>query len=73
VLPAEQQLAALEAAIKTMRRTDCYGANPESIDFEWPKPADLLQMANKIQIKIKNLNYRKSSNGFCFSAIQIEL
>jgi hypothetical protein len=71
VLPAEQQLAALEAAIKTMRRTDCYGLNEYSIDFEWPKPADLLQMANKIQIKIKNLNYKKSSYSGCLSAIQI--
>ena len=47
-LQTEKYLKALEEAIKTLRKTECYGANSSPFDFEWPKPADLLRMAKNI-------------------------
>ncbi len=48
---------ALEEAIKTMRRTECYGLSRD-VDFVWPMPDDLLQMKKNIPIKIQDLKYK---------------
>ena len=45
-------LLALEAAIKTLRKTECFGDNRNQFDFEWPIEKDLLQMLINIPIKI---------------------
>ena len=49
---------ALEEAIKTMRRTECYGYSGDDVDFVWPMPDDLLQMKKNIPIKIQDLKYK---------------
>ena len=53
-----KHLKALEEAIQTMRRTDCYGYAGNKPDFEWPTPNDLLQMSKNIAIKIQALKYK---------------
>ena len=46
------RLAALNAAIKTLRKTACYGYNGIQPDFEWPTPKDLLEMSKSTIIKL---------------------
>jgi hypothetical protein len=47
---------ALEAAIKTMRKTGLYGYNTD-FNMEWPLASDLLQMAKNFPMKIRELKY----------------
>ena len=49
-------LRALEAAIKTMRKTGLYGYNTD-FNMEWPLASDLLQMAKNFPMKIRELKY----------------
>ena len=56
-----QHLAALEEAIKTLRKTDCYGYNGKPCDFEWPTPKDLLQMPKGALIKLQDFKYKQST------------
>jgi hypothetical protein len=46
------RLAALQAAIQTLRKTACYGYNGHQPDFEWPTPKDLLEMSKSTLIKL---------------------
>ena len=57
LLKTEKYLKALEAAIQTLRKTECYGDNypNKQLDFEWPLANDLRQMPMNMQIKIKDL------------------
>ena len=50
------QQRALEAAIKTMRKTGLYGWDND-VNAEWPTANDLLQMAKHMPIKIQDLKY----------------
>ena len=47
-----------------MRKTGSYGHTAgKPVNFEFPTPQDLLQMAkNNIAIKVKDLKYRKSTS-----------
>ena len=56
VSPAEAELKALEASVKTMRKTGLYGYNTK-VNVEWPTANDLLQMVKNIPKKIKDLKY----------------
>jgi hypothetical protein len=68
---------ALEDAIKTMRKTCLYGkdANRGSrTRIEWPKVNDLLQMSNNIPIKIRDFEFKISTNyPSYFGAFQVIL
>ncbi len=63
---------AVEQAIKTLRKTTAYGYATQP-NFEWPTANDLLQMPKNMQIKFKELQYKKCSNdcsyfgGFTFT------
>jgi hypothetical protein len=49
----EKHLQALEAAIKSMRKTECWGRNVFATNFEWPPAQDLLQMLKStLNIKV---------------------
>ena len=57
-----------------MRKSSCYGLENKSVDFEWPKPSDLRQMANKKLIKLAQLNYNQgSTRSDRFGAFQVIL
>ena len=56
-----------------MRKTGLYGYTSE-VNIEYPKAGDLLQMANNVPKKIKDLKYKKSTtNGNYFGAFQVIL
>ena len=56
---AEKHLQAIEAAIKTMRKTECWGIKSSALNFEWPSAQDLLQMLkNTPIIKAADLKYK---------------
>ena len=59
----EKQLqAAIETAIKTMRKTECWGCNCKALNFEWPTAQDLLQMLKSAPvIKVADLKYKGDS------------
>ncbi len=57
-----QEQEALETAIKTMRKSVCFGRNSNPEDFEWPKPSDLRNMTKKTLLKLAKLNYKISSS-----------
>ena len=63
-----QEQEALETAIKTMRKSVCFGRNSNPEDFEWPKPSDLRNMSNKKLLKLAKLNYKLRSVGDRFGA-----
>ena len=67
-------IKAVEAALKTMRRTGYYGLNSGD-NIEWPTASDLLQMAQNIPVKIQVLKYQRStySEGKHFGAFQVIL
>ena len=56
-----------------MRKSDCYGVNPNPVDFEWPKPSDIRQMSKKTLIKLAKFNYKARKSGDRFSAFQLIL
>ncbi len=68
--PAEKQLQALQAAVKTIRKTGLYGKNDE-VTIQWPKEKDLLEMVKNIPRKIKHFKYKNSAN--FFRAFQVVL
>ena len=70
-LQTEKYLKALEAAIQTLRKTDCYGDKSYQLDFEWPKANDLLQMPKNMPIQIKDLQVK--NNGSYFYGFQFIL
>ena len=73
--PHDQQLAALETAIKSVRKTGCYGVN-YNITFEWPKADDLRNMVKNIPTKITDFKYTTSTHSWythCFGAFQVVL
>ncbi len=51
-----------------MRKTECWGRNVISTNFEWPPAQDLLQMLKSTpNIKVKDLKYKKKDgNSFWF-------
>ena len=49
-----------------------YGFNT-TVNFEWPKAKDLLEMVKNIPNKIKVLKHKKSTSGNCFGAFQVIL
>ena len=55
-----------------MRKTACYGCT-YTVDFEWPKEKDLLQMLSNGPMRIQDLKYRKTSGGSRFDAFQLLL
>ncbi len=71
--PFDQQLAALEAAIKSMRRTPLYGIN-SNINFEWPKMEDLRNMVKNMPKKIADFRHKTyTNNSRYFGAFQVVL
>ena len=71
--PFDQQLAALEAAIKSIRRTGLYGNNFD-INFEWPKVDDLRNMVKNIPRKIADFRHKTSTTyKDLFGAFQVVL
>jgi hypothetical protein len=71
----DQKLAALETAIKSIRKTGCYGTKNKN-NFEWPKADDLRNMLKNITTKITDFRHTKSTcSGYthCFGAFQVVL
>jgi hypothetical protein len=70
-----KHLQTLETAIKSMRKTECWGYNGCAINFEWPTAQELLQILKSTpSIKVADLKYKKRSddNSF-FGGFQIIL
>jgi hypothetical protein len=73
VAPFDRQLAALEAAIKSIRRTGLYGNNFD-INFEWPKVDDLRNMVKNMPKKIADFRHKTYTNDSrFFGAFQVVL
>ncbi len=71
--PFDQQLAALEAAIKSIRRTPLYGFG-SGIGFEWPKVEDLQNMVKNMPKKIEDFRHKTcTSDTNYFGAFQVVL
>ncbi len=71
--PQDQQLKALEDAIKSIRRTGGYGGN-FSVTFEWPKVDDLRKMGENMPTKIADFRHAKSTqNMHAFGTFQVVL
>ncbi len=54
----QKQLQALQAAVKTMRKTGLYGHN-DTVTIQWPTEKDILEMLKDIPRKIMHLKYKK--------------
>ena len=67
---AAKEQQALQAAVKTIRRTGLYGCGT-SVNVEYPTASDLLQMGENIPNNITDLKYL--ANGDCFFAFQVTL
>ena len=70
-----KHLQTLETAIKSMRKTECWGYNGCAINFEWSTAQELLQILKSTpSIKVADLKYKKRSddNSF-FGGFQIIL
>jgi hypothetical protein len=61
---AELKLKAIEAAIATMRNTQCYGyTDYKPVNFQFPTAQELLQMLkDNISIKLKDLKYKQNTS-----------
>ncbi len=73
---AELKLKAIEAAIATMRNTQCYGYTASKpANFQFPTAQELLQMLkDNISIKLKDLKYKQSTKDKrYFSGFQVIL
>ncbi len=71
--PFDKQLAALETAIISIRRTGLFG-NTSSINFEWPKVDDLRKMLKNMPKMIADFRYKTStSDKNFFGAFQVVL
>jgi hypothetical protein len=46
----EKRMYALNEAIQTLRKTDCFGDTRFPVGFEWPSPIDILQMPKNVPI-----------------------
>jgi hypothetical protein len=71
----DQKLAALETAIKSIRKTGCYGTLNKN-NFEWPKAYDLRNMLKNMPTKITDLKHTTSTTSLythCFGAFQVVL
>ncbi len=57
------EIEAAEAAIATMRNTQCNGnTNKKPVNFQFPSAQELLQMLkNNIAIKLKDLKYNQNT------------
>jgi hypothetical protein len=72
--PDDQQLKALEAAIRSIRRTGCFGNGIGIVTFEWPKVDDLRKMVENMPTKIADFRHSKSTtNSKFFGAFQVAL
>jgi hypothetical protein len=72
-VPSSKQLAALEAAFKSIRRTRLYGFD-NNIAFEWPNVNDLWLMNKNMPKKIAEFRHKTSTTDkHCFGAFQIVL
>ncbi len=58
-----EQFKILEAAIATMRNTQCYGyTDSKPVNFQFPTAQELLQMLkDNIAIKLKDLKYKQNT------------
>jgi hypothetical protein len=73
VAPFDKQLAAHEAAIKSIRRTGLYGYN-SNFSFEWPKAEDLQKMVKNMPKKIADFRHKTSTTEKdFFGAFQVVL
>jgi hypothetical protein len=65
----QNQQAALDAAVKTIRRSGHYGCTGAK-EIEWPTVKDLQEMVKNLPTKIKTLKYQKSdyADGSYFGA-----
>ena len=52
-----------------MRKIGCFGNNDNSINFEWPKANDLMQMPKNISIKLAALKYYDNSGFMAFQVV----
>ncbi len=71
-----EHLKILEAAIASMRNTQCYGHTVNKlVNFQFPTAQELLQMLkDNISIKIKDLKYKQNtSNSNYFGGFQVIL
>ena len=56
-----------------MRKTECYGYESCSVNFEWPLADDIRKMPKNTPIKINDISYKKStSNNERFAAFQLK-
>jgi hypothetical protein len=71
----EKHFQALEAAIASIRKTECWGKNNFALNFEWPTKQELLEMLkSSLNIKVADLKYKiKSNNNARFGAFQLIL
>ena len=72
----EKQIqASIDAAIKSMRKTECWGRKSFALNFEWPTAQELLQMLKTTPIiKAADLKYKKKSdNTYYFGGFQLIL
>jgi hypothetical protein len=62
-------------AIRSMRKSECWGENKFALNFEWPPAQDLMQMLNTTQkIKVADLKYKKrNGNENFFGGFQLIL
>ncbi len=59
----EKHLQALEAAIASIRKTECWGRKDYALNFEWPTKQELLEMLKSTpNIKVADLKYKIKSN-----------
>ena len=71
--PHDEQLKALEAAIKSIRKTRGYG-NDWKVTYEWPKAEDLWKMFANMPTKIIEFRHATSSSERkLFGAFQVVL
>ena len=71
----EKHLQALEAAIASIRKTECWGRKDYALNFEWPTKQELLEMLKSTpNIKVADLKYKKKDgNSSWFGGFQLIL
>jgi hypothetical protein len=71
----EKHLQALEAAIASIHKTECWGRNTWALNFEWPTKQELLEMLkNTPNIKVADFKYKlRSDSKNWFAAFQLIL
>jgi len=71
----EKYLQAPEAAITSIRKTECWGRKDYALNFEWPTKQELLEMLKSTpNIKVADFKYKiKSDDKNWFGAFQLIL